>query len=70
MKYQGLFEPIKIGKLEIKNRYIEDAGDGPIAIDMPMKNNHQEKRSVLIKPERIEGKEEKVMFRYMQKEEM
>lgn len=56
--------------LEIKNRYIEDAGDGPIAIDMPMKNNHQEKRSVLIKPERIEGKEEKVRFRYMQKEEM
>lgn len=56
--------------LEMKNSYVEDAGDGPIAIDMPMKHNHKEKRSVLIKPERIEGKEEKVRFRYMSKEEV
>lgn len=56
--------------LEIKNRYIEDAGNGPIAVEMPMKHNHKENRSVLIKPERIEGKEEMVRFRYMSKEEI
>ena len=56
--------------LEIKNRYIEDAGDGPIAIEIPMKHNHIEKRAVLIKPEWMEGKEEKVRFRYMSKEEV
>ncbi len=56
--------------LEIKNRYIEDAGDGPIAIEIPMKHNHIEKRAVLIKPERFEGKEEKVRFRYMSEEEV
>lgn len=56
--------------LEIKNRYIEDAGDGPIAIEIPMKHNHIEKRAVFIKPERFEGKEEKVRFRYMSEEEV
>ena len=56
--------------LEIKNRYIEDAGDGPIVINMPMKNNHKELRGVYIKPEPFEGKEEKVRFRYMQKGEI
>jgi len=56
--------------LEIKNRYIEDAGDGPIVIEIPMKHNHTEKRAVLIKPEWMEGKEEKVRFRYMSKEEV
>ena len=56
--------------LEIKNRYIEDAGDGPIAIEIPMKHNHIEKRAVLIKPERFEGKEEKVRFWYMSEEEV
>ena len=29
--------------LEIKNRYIKDAGDSPIVINMPMKNNHKER---------------------------
>lgn len=56
--------------LEIKNRYIKDAGDSPILINMPMKNNHKERRGVFIKPEPNEGKEEKVKFRYMQKDEM
>lgn len=56
--------------LEIKNRYIEDAGDGPIVINMPMKNNHKELRGVYIKPEPFDGKEEKVRFRYMQKGEI
>lgn len=56
--------------LEIKNHYIEDAGDGPIVINMPMKNNHKVRRGVFIKPEPCEGKEEKVKFRYMQKDEM
>ena len=56
--------------LEIKNHYLEDAGDSPIEINMPMKHNHKERRGVLIKPEPYEGKEEKVKFRYMQKDEM
>ena len=56
--------------LEIKNRYIEEAGDSPIEIKMPMKHNHKERRGVLIKPEPYEGKEEKVRFRFMTKEEM
>lgn len=56
--------------LEIKNHYIEDAGDSPVEINMPMKNNHKERRGVLIKPEPYEGKEEKVRFRFMTKEEM
>ena len=56
--------------LEIKNHYIEDAGDGPIVINMPMKHNHKERRGVFIMPEPCEGKEEKVKFRYMQKNEM
>ena len=56
--------------LEIKNRYIEEAGDDPIVIDMPMKNNHKERRGIYIKPEAYEGKEEKVRFRYMQKGEI
>ena len=55
---------------EIKNRYIEDTGDDPIVIDMPMKNNHKERRGVYIKPEAYEGKDEKVRFRYVQKGEM
>jgi len=42
----------------------------PIAIEIPMKHNHIEKRAVLIKPEWMEGKEEKVRFRYMSKEEV
>ena len=56
--------------LEIKNHYIEDAGDNPIVINMPMKHNHKERRGVFIKPEPCEGKEEKVKFRYMQQGEM
>ena len=55
---------------EIKNRYIEDTGDDPIVIDMPMKNNHKERRGVYIKPGAYEGKDEKVRFRYVQKGEM
>lgn len=56
--------------LEERNHFIEINGDGPIVIDMPMKNNHKELRGVYIKPEPFDGKEEKVRFRYMQKGEM
>lgn len=52
--------------LEERNHFIEINGDGPIVINMPMKNNHKELRGVYIKPEPFEGKEEKVKFRYMQ----
>ena len=56
--------------LEERNHFIEINGDGPIVIEMPMKNNHKELRGVFIKPEPFDGKEEKVRFRYMQKGEV
>ena len=56
--------------LEIKNQYIDEAGDGPVVIMLPMKENHNKRRGVYIKPERMAGKEEKVRFRFMTKEEM
>lgn len=56
--------------IDIKNCYVDEVGYAPIVIDMPMKHNHREKRSVFIKAERIEGKKENVKFRYMQKGEI
>lgn len=56
--------------LEERNHFIEINGDGPIVIYMPMRNNHNDRRGVYIKPEPYDGKEEKVRFRYMQKGEI
>lgn len=56
--------------LEMKNRYIDEAGDGPVVIMLPMKENHNKRRCVYIKPECMDGKEEKVRFRFLTKEEM
>lgn len=53
--------------LEERNHFIENNGDGPIVIYMPMRNNHNDRRGVYIKPVPYDGKEEKVKFRYMQK---
>ena len=53
--------------LEMKNRYIDEAGDGPVVIMLPMKENHNKRRGVYIKPERMNGKEEKVRFMFMTK---
>ena len=55
--------------LEMKNRFIDEYGDGPVLVDLPMKYHHNKRRGVYIKPERIDGKEEKVRFRFMLKEE-
>ena len=55
--------------LEIKNGFIDENGDSPVVIDLPMKYHHDKRRSVHIKPERIDGKEEKVRFRFLLKEE-
>lgn len=56
--------------LEEKNHFIENNGDNPIVIDMPMKNNHNDRRGVYIKPVPYDGEEEKVKFRYMQRGEI
>jgi hypothetical protein len=56
--------------LEYRNNYIDMFGDKPIAIMMPLKENHNKRIGVFIKPERIDGKEEKVRFRYVMKDEV
>lgn len=56
--------------LEIRNRFIDENGDEPIVIDLPMKYHHNKRKGVYIKPERFDGKEEKVRFRFMKKGEM
>lgn len=56
--------------LEMKNRFVDEYGDGPVLVDLPMKYHHNKRKGVYIKPERIDGKEEKVRFRFMMKEEM
>ena len=56
--------------LEYRNNYIDMFGDNPIVIMMPLKENHNKRVGVFIKPERIEGKEEKVRFRYVMKDEV
>ena len=56
--------------LKMKNRYIDEYGDGPVVIDLPMKYHHNKRKGVYIKPERIDCKEEKVKFRFMLKEEL
>ncbi len=56
--------------LKYRNNYIDMFGDKPIVILMPLKENHYKRVGVYIKPERIDGKEEKVKFRYMMKDEM
>jgi hypothetical protein len=56
--------------LEYRNNYIDMFGDNPIVIMMPLKENHNKRVGVSIKPERIEGKEEKVRFRYVMKDEV
>ena len=52
-----------------KNGFIDENGDGPVVIGLPMKYHHNKRKKVYIKPERIDGKEEKVRFRFMLKEE-
>lgn len=56
--------------LEFKNQYIDTFGDKPIVIMLPSKKNNNIKKEVYIKPERIEGKEEKVRFRFVMKDEL
>lgn len=56
--------------LEMKNRFVDEYGEEPVVIDLPMKYHHNMRRGVYIKLERIDGKDEKVRFRFMQKEEM
>ena len=56
--------------LEYRNHFIDTFGDSPIVIMMPLKKNHNKRVGVYIKPERIDGKEEKVRFRYVMKDEV
>jgi len=56
--------------LEYKNQFIDTFGDNPIEIQLPLKKNQNKKVWVFIKPERIEGKEEKVRFRFVKKDEI
>ena len=54
--------------LEYRNQYIDIQGDTPIMIEIPLKGNHNKKGYAYIKPERINGKEEKVRFVFAQNE--
>ena len=56
--------------LEYRNQFIDNFGDKPIEILLPLKKNQNKRVWVYIKPERIEGKEEKVRFRFVMKDEM
>ena len=56
--------------LEYRNHFIDMFGDKPIVIMMPLKENQNKRIGVYIKPGRIDGKEEKVRFRYVMKDEV
>lgn len=56
--------------LEYRNQFIDTFGEKPIEILLPLKKNPNKKVWVYIKPERIEGKEERVRFRFVMKDEI
>lgn len=55
--------------LEYRNQFIDIQGKSPIMIEVPLKGNHNKKGYAYIKPERINGKEEKVRFTFAQNED-